>query len=111
MEESYPFKRVENTAGKGEIARNKQFLLFPHCFQKACFPGASKGVIVWEWVNRSTHNISKLNRFIEWCYTLFQPYHGDSANIHVVPGFPVGWGSKKSYARTLREKDPCVTRT
>ena len=20
-------------------------------FQKACFPGASKGVIVWEWVN------------------------------------------------------------
>ena len=22
-----------------------------HCFQKACFPGASKGVIVWEWVN------------------------------------------------------------
>ena len=26
------------------------FLLFPQCFQKACFPGASKGVIVWEWV-------------------------------------------------------------
>ena len=21
------------------------------CFQKACFPGASKGVIGWEWVN------------------------------------------------------------
>ena len=21
-----------------------------NCFQKACFPGASKGVIVWEWV-------------------------------------------------------------
>ena len=30
---------------------DEQFLLFPHCFQKACFPGASKGVIVWEWVN------------------------------------------------------------
>ena len=44
-------KWVENTLGKGEIARNKQFLLFPECFQKACFPGASKGVIVWEWVN------------------------------------------------------------
>ena len=44
-------KQVENTAGKGEIARYEQFLLFPHCFQKACFPGASKGVIVWEWVN------------------------------------------------------------
>ena len=37
--------------GKGEIARYKQFLLFPQCFQKACYPGASKGVIVWEWVN------------------------------------------------------------
>ena len=44
-------KQVENTVGKGEIARYEQFLLFPHCFQKACFPGASKGVIVWEWVN------------------------------------------------------------
>ena len=44
------FKRVENTVGKGEIARYEQFLLFPQCFQKAYFPGASKGVIVWEWV-------------------------------------------------------------
>ena len=43
-------KQVENTVGKGEIARLEQFLLFPHCFQKACFLGASKGVIVWEWV-------------------------------------------------------------
>ena len=43
-------KRVENTVGKGEIARYEQFLLFPQCFQKACFPGASNGVIVWEWV-------------------------------------------------------------
>ena len=41
-------KRVENTEGKGEIARYEQFLLFPQCFQKAWFPGASKGVIVWE---------------------------------------------------------------
>ena len=43
-------KRVENTVGKGEIARYEQFLLFPQCFQKASFPGASKGVIVWDWV-------------------------------------------------------------
>ena len=42
-------KWVENTVGKGEIARYEQFLLFPQCFQKARFPGASKGVIVWEW--------------------------------------------------------------
>ena len=42
---------VENSVGKEEIAHYEQFLLFPQCFQKACFPGASKGVIVWEWVN------------------------------------------------------------
>ena len=28
---------VENTVGKGEIARYKQFLLFPQCFQKDLF--------------------------------------------------------------------------
>ena len=43
-------KWVENKVGKGEIARNEEFLLFPQCFQKACFLGASKGVTVWEWV-------------------------------------------------------------
>ena len=43
-------KRVENTVGKGEIARYEQFLLFPQCFQKVCLPRASKGVIEWEWV-------------------------------------------------------------
>ena len=36
--------------GKGEIAPHEQFLLFPQCFHKACLPGASKGVIEWEWV-------------------------------------------------------------
>ena len=30
------FKWVENTVGKGEIARYEQFLLFPQCFQMAC---------------------------------------------------------------------------
>ena len=43
-------KRVENTAGKGEIARYEQFLLFPQCFLPVCFQRASKGVVVWEWV-------------------------------------------------------------
>ena len=42
--------------GKGEIARYEQFLLFPHCFQKVCFPGASKGVILWEWVKQEGHD-------------------------------------------------------
>ena len=36
--------------GKVEIA-HEQYLLFPQCFQKACFPGASKGVIVWNGLN------------------------------------------------------------
>ena len=40
--------RVENTVGKGEIARYEQFLLFPLCFQKACFPGASKKKRRWQ---------------------------------------------------------------
>ena len=46
----------ENTVGKGRIARNEQFFLLPQCFQKACFPGASKCVIVWEWVKCIPHN-------------------------------------------------------
>ena len=46
-------KQVENTVGKGEIACYVQFLLFPQCFQKACFPGESKGVTVWEWDNQA----------------------------------------------------------
>ena len=29
-------KWVENTVGKGEIARYEQFLLFPQCFQNTC---------------------------------------------------------------------------
>ena len=51
-------KRVENTVVKGEITRYEQFLLFPQCFQKACFLEASKGVIVWEWVNLLLHRYS-----------------------------------------------------
>ena len=47
------YKWVENAVGKGEIACYEQFLLFPQCFQNACFPGASKGVIVWECVKQS----------------------------------------------------------
>ena len=49
MAESYP--NGYKTLGNGEIVRYEQFLLFPQCFEKACYPEASKGVIVWEWVN------------------------------------------------------------
>ena len=44
MEESGP-NRLKT------LLEKEQFLFFPQCFQKACFLGASKGVIVWEWVN------------------------------------------------------------
>ena len=55
-------KRVENTVGKGEIVRYKQFLLFPQCFQKVYFPGVSKGIIVWEWVKEfyDTYSIENI---------------------------------------------------
>ena len=60
-------ERVENTVGMGEIARCEQFLRFPQCVQKACFPGASKGFIVWEWVkplpNGRCLDQSRLNAF------------------------------------------------
>ena len=36
------FKPVENTVGKGEIARYEQFLLFSQCFQKAFSQGRQK---------------------------------------------------------------------
>ena len=49
----FVFDRVENIVGKVEIAHYEQFLLFPQWFQKASFPEASKGVIVWEWVKHS----------------------------------------------------------
>ena len=63
--------------GKGEIARYEQFLLFPQCFQKACFPGASKGVIVWEWgkeqffATLGTHKLS----FCEECINVFAMFN------------------------------------
>ena len=56
-------KRVENTVGKGEIARYEQFLLFPQCFLEACFLGASKGVTVWEWVNSSPVELKLLTTY------------------------------------------------
>ena len=61
MADTYP-NGVENTVGKGEIARYEQFFLFPQCFQKACFPGASKGVIVWEWVKANNQMFTFSNK-------------------------------------------------
>ena len=44
-------KSVQNTVGKGEIARHEQFLLFLQCFQKACAADTYKPGLVWERVN------------------------------------------------------------
>ena len=46
-------KWVENTVGKGEIARYEQFLLFPKCFQKTCTADKEKPGLVWERVKES----------------------------------------------------------
>ena len=45
-------KWVENTVGKGEIARYEQFLLFPQCFQKTCTADTWKPGLVWERVSQ-----------------------------------------------------------
>ena len=70
MEESYP-NGYKNTVGKGEIARYEQFLLFPQYFQKACFPGASKGVILWEWLTLSV-SVFQLYRGGQCTYPCFR---------------------------------------
>ena len=54
MAESYP-------DGKKTLWEKEKLLVtsnffFSQCFQKACFPGASKDVIVWEWVNKLSEN-------------------------------------------------------
>ena len=54
---------MENTVGKGEIACYEQFLFFPQYFQKACFPEASKGVIVWEWVKQVENSLRAISPF------------------------------------------------
>ena len=42
----------------------KLLVLFPQCFQKACFPEASKGV--WEWVK----NLLKHKQIQKWADVL-----------------------------------------
>ena len=39
-------KRLENTVGKGEIARCEKFFLFPQCFQKICTADTEKPGLV-----------------------------------------------------------------
>ena len=46
-------KWVENSVGKGEIARYEQFLLFPQCFQKTYTTDTEKPGLVWKSVKVS----------------------------------------------------------
>ena len=73
MLESYS-KWVENTVGKREIARYKQFLLFPQCFQEVCFLGASEGVIEWEWVKVSHIKSSKHHENVSFSFIVFKSF-------------------------------------
>ena len=71
--------------GKGEISRYEQFLLFPQCFQTACFPGASKGVVVREWVNSvpyfDTSALKEKLRLSVWFLSLVAE-HGNCRHIN-----------------------------
>ena len=49
---------VENTVGNGGIARHKQFLLFPQCFQKTCTADSLKPGLVWERVKEPSFCLS-----------------------------------------------------
>ena len=60
------FDRVENIVGREENAGYQHFLIFPQCFQNASFPGASKGVIVWEWVKDLCMCISQSTSWFSW---------------------------------------------
>ena len=45
-------KGLENTVGKGGIARYEQCLLFPPCFQKTCTADSWKKRPAWETIKR-----------------------------------------------------------
>ena len=49
-------KQVENTVGKGEIARCEQFLLFPQIFQKTYTAVMQIPGLVWERVKPLSHD-------------------------------------------------------
>ena len=69
--------------GKGEIAHYEQFLLFPQCFQKACFPGASKGVVVWKLVNSLPNN-----KILDW--SKLKAFADGSINVTEKSNFVLG---------------------
>ena len=78
-------KLVENTVGKGEIARYEQFILFP-VFSKGLFPrGVKRCHCAWKWVKfkmpgENDRNSVKLGWFVVFGFnatlTAKVIYHG-----------------------------------
>ena len=67
-------EKVENIAGKGEIARYEQFLFFPQCFQKTCTADTKKPGLVWERVKGNKRNGCFLRKYpIVAIWSLFCP--------------------------------------
>ena len=60
-------KLVENTVGKGKIARYEQFLLFPQCFQKTSTADTKKAALVWERVNGLQKPLSR-EKSLKFCH-------------------------------------------
>ena len=84
-------KLVENCGkrlvSQGRHTRYEQFLLFPQCFQKAFFPGASKGVIVWEWVKLEcqtlfSESVCRLFRSVCYVSRSLKTMHFDTLYDH-----------------------------
>ena len=65
--------QVENTVGKGEIARYRKFLLFPQCFQKTSTQDTYKPGLVWERVNLDKQNQLYKNKIIQKIHNSDQP--------------------------------------
>ena len=67
--------------GKRKNCSLRAISLFPQCFQKSCFPGVSKGVIVWKWVKLNTGYLADINKL-----TLSQTSPGFNVSVVRVQG-------------------------
>ena len=71
-------KRVENTVGKGEIARYQRFLLFPQCFEKTYT--ADKGLFG----KGLTDNLLHVHQKVMFVFEKFQDFLGIGENVAFV---------------------------
>ena len=67
-------KPVESTMGKGEIARYKQFILFPQCFQRTCTADMLKPGLVWERVKEVSWILKTLWENEKMLVTIIFPF-------------------------------------